>query len=88
MPHPSGRARRQMILARFVYTNHILGEWTQVHPHQPMMVPNPKYAGRLIGVEFMESQTESAVVSKGRRNGRAFRMETVANGDTPEPETS
>jgi hypothetical protein len=70
-----------MILARFVYTDHILGEWTEIRQHQPMMVPNPEYASRLIGVEFMESQTESANVSRGRRNGRAFRMETVTNGE-------
>jgi hypothetical protein len=70
-----------MILARFVYTNCLLGEWTPVNPHGPLMVPNPKYASRLLGVEFVNSQTEEPVNPK-RHSGRAYRTGTVSNGTT------
>jgi hypothetical protein len=76
-----------VILARFVYTNYLLGEWTPINPHAPMMVPNPEYAGRLIGVEFMESQNETPVNPK-RHPGRAYRTGTVANGDCINPKTA
>ena len=70
----------KVILARFVYKNCVLGEWTQVNPLRgPMMVPNPEYADRLLGVEFIESQQE-APPAKGRRTTRAYRTKVVDNG--------
>ncbi len=70
-----------MILARFVYKDCVLGEWTQVDPLRgPMMVPNPEYADRLLGVEFIESQLETPPVRYGRRPNRAYRTKVVGNG--------
>jgi hypothetical protein len=69
-----------VILARFVYKNCLFGEWTPVDPLRgPMMVPNPKYADQLLGVEFHESQLEAP--PKPRRNSnRAYRIGVVNNG--------
>lgn len=72
-----------MIRARFIYTDCLYGEWTTALPGGPMMVPNPKYAHRLMGVEFETWQSEGPPPPKPRpHSGRAYRTGVIANGRT------
>jgi hypothetical protein len=75
----ASRNTRKMIQARFVYTDYLIGEWTIVRPGGPMMVPNPRYAHRLLGVEF--KTVEGEIPPKPRRHsGRSYRVGVTSNG--------
>jgi hypothetical protein len=76
-----------MIMARFVYKNHVYGQWTVADPSNPVMVPNPSHASKLLGVEFKETDNE---VKPSRLRGRAHRMSTAPNGEvgTSQPHIS
>jgi len=68
-----------VILARFVYKNCLLGEWTPALPDAPMIAPNPKYADRLLGVEFKVTEDKPPEKTP-KRSRSAYRNGVVRNG--------
>lgn len=64
-------------MARFVYRGDLYGEWTPARPDDPMMVPNPEYAGELIGVQFKEGANE---VPLRKPKSRTHKIGTLRNG--------
>jgi hypothetical protein len=69
-----------MILVRFVYENYLYGEWTEADPNGPMLVPNPGYKDRLIGVQAKETDNEARAARP--KHAHAPKFGTVPNGHT------
>jgi hypothetical protein len=59
-----------MIQARYVYQNHLYGEWVPAEI-ECLMVPNPEFAHTLLGVEFKDDKNDAPPQPNSRKRSKA-----------------